>query len=262
LAQIWQRRGLRAGHDGSVPLKVSVLADRPDLVEAMWAMPNSWPEFMRHDPMGGLYYGNVVTRFAEFVLLGQDDTGEVVACAYAVPFVRDGGALPDNGWDFVIRSGLLASLRGQRPDAISAIEIAVRPDRQGSGLSHQMLAAMRTNAARRGFAELVAPVRPNGKADVHEPMTTYAFRVREDGLPVDPWLRVHVRAGGRIEKVAPRSMVVTGTLEEWREWTGLPFDRTGPVPVPRALAPVHCDVDHGVASYVEPNVWVVHATAD
>ncbi len=247
-------------HDVRMPLKISVLADRPDLVEAMWAMPNSWPEFMRHDPIGGLYYGNVVTRFSDFVLLAQDDAGEVVACAYSVPFVLEGGPLPDNGWDFVIRNALLASLRGQQADAISAVEIAVRPDRQGTGLSHEMLAALRDNAARHGFAELVAPVRPNGKADVTEPMSTYAFRVREDGLPVDPWLRVHVRAGGRIEKVAPRSMVIPGTLEEWREWTGLPFDQTGPVLVPQALAPVHCDVDHGVATYVEPNVWVVHVT--
>jgi short-subunit dehydrogenase len=25
------------------------------------------------------------------------------------------------------------------------------------------------------------------------------------------------------------------------------------------LSPVYCDVEHGVAVYVEPNVWVVHA---
>jgi GNAT superfamily N-acetyltransferase len=256
------RRRSGNGHDVGVPLNISVLADRPDLVEAMRNMPNSWPEFMRHDPIGGLFYGNVEARFPDYVLVAQDDTGGVVACAYSVPFVLEGAALPDNGWDFVIRNGLLASLRGQPADAISAVEIAVRPDRQGAGLAHEMLFALRDNAARRGFAELVAPVRPNGKADVHEPMSTYAFRVREDGLPVDPWLRVHVRAGGRIEKVALRSMVVPGTLEEWREWTGLPFDETGPVLVPRALAPVHCDVEHGVATYVEPNVWVVHRTGD
>ena len=100
-----------------------------------------------------------------------------------------------------------------------------------------MLAAMRDNAARHGFAELVAPVRPNGK-----PTSTSRCRLRlplrDDGLPVDPWLRVHVRAGGVIDRVAPRSMVIPGTLEEWREWTGLPFDTTGPVEVPKALAPV------------------------
>lgn len=247
-------------HDVRVPLTISVLADRPDLAEAMWAMPTSWPEFMRHDPIGGLYYGNVELRFPEFVLVAQDEAGEVVACGYSIPFVLGDQALPENGWDFVIRSGVLANIRGQQPDAISAVEIAVRPDRQGAGLSGQLLAAMRDNAGRRGFAELVAPVRPSGKADIREPMSSYALRVRDDGLPVDPWLRVHVRAGGRIEQVAPRSMVVPGTLEEWRAWTGLPFHETGSVLVPRALAPVHCDVEHGVAVYVEPNVWVVHRT--
>jgi len=241
-------------------LAISVLADRPELAGAMWDMPSSWPEFMRHDPIGGLFYNNVESRFADFVLVAQDDAGEVVAVAYSIPFVRGGDALPVHGWDFVIRNGVLATVRGATPDALSAVEISVRPDRQGAGLSRQMLDAMRANAARNGFAELVAPVRPNGKADPHEPMTSYAARVRPDGLPVDPWLRVHVRAGGRIEAVAPRSMVVPGTLEEWREWTGLPFDRSGPVHVPGALAPVHCDLEHGVATYVEPNVWVVHQT--
>ena len=241
-------------------LSTSVLADRPDLGEAMWDMASSWPEFMRHDPIGGLYYNNVETRFSEFALVAQDEAGEVVGYAHSIPFLRDDEALPDNGWNCVVRNGLLTSIGGREPNAISAVEIAVRPDRQGRGLSQQLLAAMRDNAARRGFAELVAPVRPNGKSDVDEPMSSYASRVRPDGLPVDPWLRVHVRAGGRIAKVAPRSMVIPGTLEEWRDWTGLPFDATGPVVVPGALAPVHCDAEHGVATYVEPNVWVVHRT--
>lgn len=243
-----------------MPLTLTVLADRPHLARGMWDMPTSWPEFMRHDPIGGLFYGNIESRFAEFVVVAQDEAGQVVACAYSIPFVRGGDELPDNGWDFVIRSGLTASVHRQEPDAISAVEIAVRPDWQGRGVSRVMLDALRENAARHGFADIVAPVRPNGKRDVNEPMSSYAFRVRGDALPIDPWLRVHVRAGGRIAKVAPRSMVVPGTLEEWRRWTGLPFDETGPVVVPQALAPVHCDVEHGVATYVEPNVWVVHRT--
>ncbi|GAB3257041.1 N-acetyltransferase [Nocardioides dilutus] len=241
-------------------LTISVLADRPDLAEAMWAMENTWPEFMRHDPIGGLYYSNVEGRFADHVLIAQDAAGGVVALAFSVPFVLGGSELPVNGWDGAIRSGLLARIHGEEPDAISAVEIAVRADLQGHGLSSRMLVAMRDNAARLGFAELVAPVRPNRKTDVHEPMSSYAFRVRADGLPVDPWLRVHVRAGGVIDRVAPRSLVVPGTLEEWREWTGLPFDTTGPVEVPKALAPVWCDVEHGTATYVEPNVWIRHRT--
>jgi hypothetical protein len=46
---------------------------------------------------------------------------------------------------------------------ISALEITVRPDHQGSGLSGVMPAAMRDNAGALGHPYLVAPVRPTGK---------------------------------------------------------------------------------------------------
>jgi hypothetical protein len=89
-------------------------------------------------------------------------------------------------------------------------------------------------------------------------MTEYIEQLRDDGLPTDPWLRVHVKAGGKIVQVAPRSMVIAGSLAEWRDWTGLPFDVSGEVIVPKALVPVHVDVAHDHAVYVEPNVWVRH----
>lgn len=238
-------------------LKVSVLADNPQLMEIFWDMPSPWPEFMKWDPIGNRYYG-LVEEFGEFILVFQDDAGDIVAKAYAAPFVLGDRELPDAGWDAVILSALQAKITGQTPDAVSAIEIVIRPDLQGTGLSGRVLAAMRANVARLGFGDLYAPVRPNGKSDLDRPMTDYAFRTREDGLPVDPWLRVHVRAGGEIVKVAPRSMVIPGSLAQWREWTGLPFDRTGAVHVPKALAPVMCQVEHDHAVYVEPNVWVRH----
>jgi hypothetical protein len=92
-------------------------------------------------------------------------------------------------------------------------------------------------------------------------MPDYAGRVRSDGLPVDPWLRVHVRLGARIVKVCPLSMVVPGTLSDWREWTGLPLNGSGLHDIPEALVPVHVSVEHDHAVYVEPNVWVHHRLA-
>ena len=240
-------------------LEIVTLAERPDLMDVFWDLETSWPEFMKHDPIGNGYYASL-EEFTEYVLVCLDETGRMVAKAHSMPFTLDGEELPDAGWDAAIRSGLLTRLRGDEPNAVSAVEIAIEPRLQGAGLSGRIVEALRDNAARLGFAELVAPVRPNGKADVHQPMAHYAFRTREDGLPIDPWLRVHVRAGGRIDRVAPRSMVIPGTVEEWRGWTGLAFDRTGPVEVPGALAPVMCDAEHGTATYVEPNVWVRHPT--
>ncbi|WP_147918646.1 N-acetyltransferase [Ruania zhangjianzhongii] len=242
-------------------LTTSTLAERPDLLEALLAMANPWPEFIRRDPFGDLYYAPaVLQQFGEHVLIGQDESGEVVAKAHAIPVLLAEGELPDDGWDGAIGRGLHARLTGGTPNALAALEILVLAGKQGQGLSAQMLTAVRENAARHGYADLVVPVRPTGKDDLREPMSRYAWRTREDGLPADPWLRVHVRAGGRIEKVAPRSMVVAGTLAEWRRWTGLPFDASGEVEVPGALRPVHCDTWHGTATYTEPNVWVRHRT--
>jgi hypothetical protein len=138
------------------------------------------------------------------------------------------------------------------------LEITIREDRRGAGLAAVLLDAMRRNVSRLGITDLVAPVRPNAKDDPEEPMSSYAFRTRDDGLPVDPWLRVHVRAGGEIVNIASISVTIPGTLAQWRAWTGLPFDESGPVHVPGALVPVICAVEHDVAVYVEPNVWVLH----
>ncbi|MET8861314.1 N-acetyltransferase [Nonomuraea sp. NPDC004580] len=242
-------------------LRITTLAERPEFAATLWEMEHTWQEFVLRDPIADLYYPFVTTRHKDHVLVADDDAepGRAVARACMVPYAAGGDGLPDDGWDGVIRAAWLARERGQEPDAVSALEITVRRDLQGHGLSGLMVAAMREHAARLGFRTLVAPVRPNRKhLEPHTPMAEYAFRKRPDGLPHDPWLRVHVRAGAEIVKVAPRSMVVPGTLAEWRAWTGLPFDRTGPVEVPGALTPVHCDVDHDHAVYVEPNVWVTH----
>ncbi|MEO3874930.1 N-acetyltransferase [Nonomuraea sp. B12E4] len=243
-------------------LQITTLAERPEFAPSLWDMDHTWQKFMLNDPIADLFYPIAATDYAEYVLVADDDTdpGVPVARACMIPFRTDGSELPDDGWDGAIRSGWLARHRGTPADSISALEITVRRDLQGTGLSALMVAAMRDHAARLGYAELVAPVRPNRKhLEPHTPMTEYAFRTRPDGLPHDAWLRVHVRAGGKIVKVAPRSMVVAGTLAEWRRWTNLPFDRSGAIEVSGALSPVHCDVEHDHAVYVEPNVWVSHS---
>lgn len=222
-----------------------------------------WPEFMSNDPTSALYYSYVDEHFGEFALVALDRaTGRPVAKAYSVPLSFDGdiaAGLPEGGWDWAIRQCAHDRLSGAKPTIVSALEIMIHPDARSGGLSARMLAAMRDNVRRLGFADLIAPVRPSAKhACPGRPIDEYAFAVRPDGLPVDPWLRVHVRAGGTIVNVAHQSMVIPAPLDRWREWTGLPFDVTGPVEVPFALSPVHCDVAQGIAVYVEPNVWVHH----
>jgi hypothetical protein len=246
-------------------LDIATMADRPDRAHLWAGLDGFWPRFMTEDRTGGFYYGYLEEHFPQHCLLAVDTaTGAPVAKAHSVPLSHAGdiaGGLPEDGWDWAIRNSVHDRLRGAEPVIASAIEILIRPDVRGGGLSARMLHAMRANVAGLGFRDLIAPVRPSGKhAEITRPIDAYAYATRSDGLPVDPWLRVHVRAGGRIVNVAHSSMVITGTLDRWREWTGLPFDTSGPVEVPHALVPVHCDVSQDQAVYVEPNVWVHHRT--
>lgn len=246
-------------------LVIATRAERPDLAEHQQEFDDPWPEFMKWDPIGDLYYARTSTTYAEWSLVAWDaaDPERIVAKSHSIPFAmgEDIGrpTLPDDGWDGVIRWAWLDEVAGREPTHVSALEVVIRQDLQGTGLASVMLEAKRQNAARLGFTDLVAPVRPNGKhLEPLTPMTEYAFRTRDDGLPVDPWLRLHVRAGGTIEGVCPRAMTIPGTLDDWRSWTGLPFDESGDVEVPFALNPVHVSVEQDHAVYVEPGVWVHH----
>jgi len=245
-------------------LLIASLADRPDLPSAYAEGEDLWPTFMHQDPIGGLYYADNHKAFPEFLVVAVDpaEPDRLAARALSVPFTWEGDSdadLPVDGWDGVIRRAALDRQLGQRGNLVSALEITVRPDLQGRGLAGIMLDAMRRNAAELGFDSLVAPVRPTAKhRHPHMPIAEYAAWSRADGFSHDPWLRVHVRAGGRIVGVCHRAMVIAGTLAEWRSWTGLPFDASGSVEVADALVPVHCDLVHGHAVYVEPAVWVHH----
>ncbi|MEO1061044.1 MAG: N-acetyltransferase [Actinomycetota bacterium] len=243
-------------------VRTSTLAERPDLIDRVWDMPDRWDEFMEHDPIGESLFGSVVRSFRHLAVVATDPDDRIVAHGTAMAFRLDAEGrrhLPDRGWDQALVWAHQDQVRGDEPDTACALEVSVHPDRLGHGVSRQIFAALRDAARTSGFETLLAPVRPNAKHHEPEtPMPVYASRTRSDGLPEDPWLRVHARLGGVIERIAPASQTVSGSLDEWRSWTGLDFAHTGPVRVSGALAPVWCDVEHDVAVYVEPNVWVRH----
>ncbi len=90
------------------------------------------------------------------------------------------------------------------------------------------------------------------------PIERYAHWTRADGLPFDPWIRLHVRLGGRIVRASPASMRIEGTAAEWREWTGLELPDSGDYLPAGAAAPMTMDVEADRGVYLDPNVWVVH----
>ena len=241
-------------------MEIVTLAARPDLEARMWDLRRAWPPFMLHDLVSDMYYANI-DRWKEHVLLAVEGQA-VIARGFSVAFSMEDASRPEppvDGWDGIIRWAYLDGLAGRAPTHASALEIAIAPEARGQGLSTAMVEAMIANVDRLGFRQLLAPVRPSHKhLEPDVAMDDYIARKRPDGLPADPWMRVHARLGATTLFVCPTSMTIVGTLEDWRDWTGRSFDEPGPTHVEGALAPVHVDVARGYAVYVEPNVWMEH----
>jgi len=247
-----------------IEFMLHTFAERPErAVEADSLCGPAWPEFMRHDPVSNNWH-HLMGAFADCQFFLCDASNAIVAVGNSIPLTWDGdrGSLPDRGWDAAFERGIANRKRGIRPDTLAALQAVVVGERTGRGLGAAIVRGMLALTRRRGFRFLIAPVRPSLKHLYPlMPMAAYARWMRADGLPFDPWLRVHQRLGASIAKIAPRSMRIPGTLAEWRSWTGMEFPVSGRYTVPGALNPVTVNVGRDRAVYVEPNVWLVHEMA-
>lgn len=227
-------------------------ADRPDLRELRRSALNTFPEFMNHNAMGGKYWGRLYDEFPDFQL-ALVDAGQPVAEVHSLPVPIEGGELPA-GWDEAFERGMEAG----GGNVLSLLAISVASTRRGGGFATKLIGAVRERAALAGLESVIAPVRPTLK-DRYPliPIEEFITWRRDDGAHFDPWIRVHERAGGTIEKAAPHSMVIEAPVADWEEWTQMIFPADGTYVVPGMLAPL--EVQDGRGVHVEPNVWLRHA---
>jgi len=240
-------------------LEIVTNSARPDLEEqARAAFRPLWPEFIFHDPISDEYIGRVETYFPHYDVLLLDDD-EVAAGGWGVPVQWDGtiGSLP-GGYDGALVSAVTGHEKSIPPDTLCVMAAAVRPGRRGSGLAGKALTALSERATAAGLQRVIAPVRPTLKSRYPlTPMEHFARWARADGLHLDPWIRAHQRLGASILSPA-RSMIITGTVAGWEDWTKMAFPETGQYIVPDALDPVDIDRERDCGTYAETNLWMRH----
>lgn len=245
------------------PLMLVTAAERPELVEQMLELGASpWPEFMDHGAVVNRHFRSIYELAPEyqFALLDAAD-GSLAVVGNSIPIRWDGdpATLPAEGIDAVLEAGVSCFREGATPTAASALMIVVAQDRLGQRISGSAIRAMAEVVGRQGLRNLVAPVRPTEKHRYPlAPMESYIRWRRPDGLPFDPWIRVHERVGGEILDVAAEAMRISGTVAEWEHWTGMSLPETGSYVVPGALVPVEVDREKDLGQYVEPACWVGH----
>lgn len=224
-----------------------------------------WPEYNRHGDVLNRYWGDLYTRFANWQLVLVDEGApEPLAEGNTLPLDWDGTVerLPE-GIDGAVERGFDLEDRKGAPNTLCALAAVVVPAHRDRRLSREVILAMRRLAADRGLHDLLAPIRPSLKHRYPTvPIEEYTRWTRADGLPFDPWLRVHVRLDADLLAVAPRSLKITGTVSDWEEWTGMEFPVSGSFVFPEGLAPVEIDREADVGTYWEPNIWMRHRVGD
>jgi hypothetical protein len=232
------------------------LAERPDLEERRDEIIDPWPEFMHHDPVVRRFFPQLYERFRDFqFVLYEPDTDVVLGEGCSVPLHWSGTteSLPEG-----VRV-LEQAFAESNPNVLCALLAVVDEHHQGRQLSGLIVGGMAERARLSGLDCLIAPVRPTWKARYPlTPIERYMWWQRDDGLPFDPWIRLHARLGAELLAPAPESMDISGSVADWESWTGMSFPESGDYVVPGALAPVTIDREHDLGRYVEPNVWMRH----
>lgn len=235
-------------------------SDYRDLVRGMTKA--AWPEFMLHDEVAGKHWHELLDSFSEYQLAlydGQNNRAAAMANSFPLRWDAPLEDLPEGGWDWAFAQAVRDHKQGVSPNYHCAIQVVILPDYQGQGLSRQIIEAVRVVTKTEGFGALIIPARPNEKSKY--PLISiddYIKWTTEAGLLFDPWLRVHVRAGGSIIKTCHESKIIHGTRAEWEAWTGIKFPQSGEYVIPGALVPMEMNIEKDKGVYVEPNVWLLH----
>ena len=237
-------------------MEVYSLKEKQELISEINIInQKAWPEFMLHWDCSA--WSHLFSTFADYqILLLREEN--ILAYGHTIPIYWDEKIIniPDN-LKTLIENAVETRERGIKPNILLALAAVVSPKYKGEGLSQEIVKLMKELSIKKKFDSLIVPVRPTLKSKYPLiPIKNYAYWKREDGLAFDPWLRVHDKLGGKILKTTETSMIITGKIKEWEEWSNLKIPESGKYIIEGALNPVEINYDQGIGTYSDPCIWV------
>jgi hypothetical protein len=239
-----------------VNMVVYSLKEKPELLNKINTINQKvWPEFMLHWDCSA--WSHLFSTFADYqILLTREE--DILAYGFTIPLYWGEKLIdiPDN-LKILIENGVETKEKGLKPNILLALAAVVSPKSKGEGLSYEIVKLMKELYINKNFDSLIVPVRPTLKSKYPLiPIENYAYWKKEDGLAFDPWLRVHDKLGGKILKTARTSMIITGKIKEWEEWSKLKIPESGKYIIEGALNPVEINYDQDIGIYSDPCIWV------
>jgi hypothetical protein len=145
------------------------------------------------------------------------------------------------------------------PNTLVICAAQIHPGLQRTGLAARLLNAFIDLAPGYGLDSVIVPLRPTLKHRYPlTPISAYAGWTRNDGQPLDPWLRTHLRMGATVLSPIQVSQTMTGTVVEWETWTGLVLPDSGTYVIDGGLSTLTIDTETDQGIYQEPGIWLRH----
>jgi len=235
---------------------VEKLSDNKKLVDVINKLHSEpWPVFLSEDSSVKKYWQRLYQIYPKYQLLFRINS-EYVGVANSAPIYWNGNIddLPA-GFDEAIE---IIIGENKKPNTLCGLAVVISKEYLGKGISSKIINNLKKLAKSYGYSNLILPVRPILKSQYPTISMDNYINWEKDNLPFDPWLRVHIKIGGEILKVANPSMIVRGTVSDWRRWTGMHFGESNKYIIQGALNPVNIDLENDLGEYIEPNIWVLH----
>ena len=243
--------------------KIILASQRHDLLKATQLLfEDNIPEFMRHDEISVRYRDYRNAEFSKFHFYIVDTDDNIMASCKSIPSQWDGNinSMPGS-YDEAIEKAIdnYKTNAGLNWNTLIGTSVSVADSFRNRGLSSICIKKMKEICFDYNFKYLIIPVRPTFKCKYPLiELSEYINWVDKDGTPFDPWLRVHLKQGGKMIKVADKSMTIKGTIADWEKWTGVTFPASGKYIVDGALSPISIDYDTNVGVYYDPNIWILY----
>lgn len=235
---------------------VEKLSDNTKLVDVINKLHSEpWPVFLSEDSSVKKYWQRLYQVYPEYQLLFRINS-EYIGVANSAPIYWNGNI--DNlpaGFDEAIETIIEDN---KKPNTLCGMAVVISKEHLGKGISSVIINNLKRIAKSYGYSNLILPVRPTLKSQYPTISMDNYIKWEKDDLPFDPWLRVHIKIGGEILKVANPSMIVRGTVSDWQRWTGMHFGESNKYIIQGALNPVNIDLENDLGEYIEPNIWVLH----
>ena len=242
--------------------KVVNFKERPDLFDLQEDIcGKAFPEFLYYGEIAAKYWEKMITYYREYQLMLLEED-QIIAVINCMPMNLDmpDEQLPEGAFDWGIEKGIEDFESGKKINAVMGVQIVIPEEHQGKGISSIAVEELKNMCTSKRIARIIIPVRPTLKSKYAiNNIDDYIKWVNNEGMPFDPWLRVHVRKGARIINACRKAVIVKGTVDQWEAWTKMQFPESGEYLVDGALCPVVINRENNLGTYVEPNVWISYS---